>query len=122
MAVHVSWGEDAACRGMDPELFFPVGTTGAAVSQTEEVRRICCRCPVQTQCLAWALENGVSDGVWGGTTPDERRRVLRRLSGNPVIMRRPAPLTRALAQQAAEAMAVPRTLLRTRSRRGARGF
>jgi len=35
----------------------------------EEAKRICRDCPVQIHCLAWALENGVTDGVWGGTTP-----------------------------------------------------
>jgi WhiB family redox-sensing transcriptional regulator len=45
----------------------------------EEAKRICRGCPVQIQCLAWALASGVTDGVWGGTTPDERR-VIRSLS------------------------------------------
>jgi hypothetical protein len=47
----------------------PIGTTGAALRQMEEAKRICRDCPVQIHCLAWALENGVTDGVWGGTTP-----------------------------------------------------
>ncbi len=40
---------------------------------------ICRDCPAQVQCLAWALGNGVTDGMWGGTTEDERR-VIRSLS------------------------------------------
>jgi WhiB family transcriptional regulator, redox-sensing transcriptional regulator len=73
MTVHMNWRADIACRDADPDLFFPIGATGAGLRQMEEAKRICRACPVQIQCLAWALENGVADGVWGGTTPDERR-------------------------------------------------
>ena len=79
MTGDANWRDDGACCGAHPDLFFPFGTTGAALRQIEEAKRMCRVCPVQTQCLAWALENGVTDGVWGGTTPDERR-VIRALS------------------------------------------
>jgi WhiB family transcriptional regulator, redox-sensing transcriptional regulator len=79
MTVYMSSREDVACHGADPDLFFPIGTTGAASRQAEMAKRICRACPVQIQCLAWALQNGVTDGVWGGTTPDERR-MIRSLS------------------------------------------
>jgi WhiB family redox-sensing transcriptional regulator len=72
MTARANWREDAACRDADPELFFPIGTAGPALRQTGEAKRICRACPAQSQCLAWALDNGVTDGVWGGTTPDER--------------------------------------------------
>jgi WhiB family redox-sensing transcriptional regulator len=78
MAVHASWREDAACRGADPDLFFPVGRTGPALRQVQEAKRICRACPVQIPCLVWALDNAVADGVWGGTAEDERR-VIRSL-------------------------------------------
>jgi WhiB family transcriptional regulator, redox-sensing transcriptional regulator len=84
MTVHVNWREDIACRDADPDLFFPIGTTGAALGQMKEAKRICRACPVQIQCLAWALGKGVADGVWGGTTPDERR-VIRSLSRRTTI-------------------------------------
>ena len=73
MTVSASWRENAACRSADPDLFFPVGTTGAALRQVEEAKRLCRNCPARIPCLAWALDNGVTDGVWGGTTEDERR-------------------------------------------------
>ena len=69
MTVHVNWRQDAACRDADPELFFPVGTTGPALHQIRDARRICCGCPAQAPCLAWALDHGVTDGVWGGLYP-----------------------------------------------------
>jgi WhiB family redox-sensing transcriptional regulator len=47
MTVHVNWHEDVACRDADPDLFFPIGTTGAALRQMEEAKRICRDCPVQ---------------------------------------------------------------------------
>src|ERR1700745_817556 len=75
MTVHINWRDDAACRDADPDLFFPVGTTGSALRQIRQAKRICRTCPAQTQCLAWALDNGVTDGVWGGTTEDERRAI-----------------------------------------------
>lgn len=79
MTVPVNWREDVACRDADPDLFFPIGMTGAALRQMEQAKRICRACPVRIQCLGWALENRVTEGVWGGTTPDERR-VIRSLS------------------------------------------
>jgi WhiB family transcriptional regulator, redox-sensing transcriptional regulator len=79
MTVHVNWRDDAACRDADPELFFPVGTAGPALRQIREARRICCGCPALAPCLAWALHHGVTDGVWGGTT-EEQRRALRSLA------------------------------------------
>jgi WhiB family redox-sensing transcriptional regulator len=75
MTVRMNWREDAACGDADPDLFFPIGTTGNALRQIDEAKRICRFCPVQIQCLAWALETGVTDGVWGGVTEDERRAI-----------------------------------------------
>jgi len=75
MTARANWRDDAACRDADPELFFPAGTAGPALRQIGEAKRICWACPAQTQCLAWALDNGITDGVWGGTTEDERRAI-----------------------------------------------
>ena len=93
MTVHANWHEDAACRDADPELFFPIGTTGPALRQIQEAKRICRTCPARTQCLAWALEHGITDGVWGGTTEDQRR-AIRSLSRTMTISQEDARLTR----------------------------
>jgi WhiB family transcriptional regulator, redox-sensing transcriptional regulator len=77
VTVRMNWRVDAACGDADPDLFFPIGTIGKALRQIEEAKQICRVCPAQIQCLAWALENGVTDGVWGGTTEDERRAIHR---------------------------------------------
>jgi len=41
-------------------------------------KHICRGCPVRTECLADALDNGIEFGVWGGMTERERRALLRR--------------------------------------------
>jgi WhiB family redox-sensing transcriptional regulator len=69
------WRDNAACLHSDPDLFFPDGTAGPALRQVDEAKRICRGCPVRTPCLAWALDQGSSLGVWGGTTEDERRAI-----------------------------------------------
>lgn len=69
-----NWRDDAACLDVEPDLFFPTGTTTAPVlDQIDEAKRICHACPVRTPCLAWALDLGAAAGIWGGTTEDERR-------------------------------------------------
>ncbi|MEU7086040.1 WhiB family transcriptional regulator [Streptomyces achromogenes] len=73
-----NWREHAACRHEDPDLFFPIGTTGPAQVQTERAKAVCGSCPVRGQCLDWALDTGQSIGVWGGTTELERRALQRR--------------------------------------------
>jgi WhiB family transcriptional regulator, redox-sensing transcriptional regulator len=67
------WRDDAACRNHDPELFFPEGTAGPARDQAERAKRVCQSCPVQAPCLQFALGHGLSFGIWGGVTGDERR-------------------------------------------------
>lgn len=68
-----NWREHAACRGENPELFFPIGTSGPALQQIEQAKAICGRCPVVAQCLAAALDHGEDAGIWGGLTAEERR-------------------------------------------------
>ncbi|HWG65244.1 MAG TPA: WhiB family transcriptional regulator [Streptosporangiaceae bacterium] len=75
-ATDTDWRDLAACAQADPELFFPIGTSGPARHQVDDAKKICHGCPVRVNCLRWALERGEDAGVWGGTTEDERR-VLR---------------------------------------------
>ena len=69
----------AACRDEPPELFFPIGTTGPALLQTEQAKAVCRRCPdwVRNECLVFALEGGIDSGVFGGMSEDERRALKR---------------------------------------------
>ncbi|MCX4967767.1 WhiB family transcriptional regulator [Streptomyces sp. NBC_00654] len=73
-----NWRMGAACREEDPDLFFPIGSTGPALVQTADAKAVCASCPVREPCLRWALENGQDSGVWGGLGEDERRALKRR--------------------------------------------
>jgi WhiB family redox-sensing transcriptional regulator len=64
------WAEHAACKGKDPQLFFPP-TTGPAIYH--KARAICKDCPVTEQCLQHAYDHGEWDGVWGGLSPTQRK-------------------------------------------------
>jgi WhiB family transcriptional regulator, redox-sensing transcriptional regulator len=74
------WRKSAACRDTNPDLFFPVGTTGAALVQIDEAKRVCGICPVRSDCLEFALVTNQDSGIWGGTSEDERR-IIRRNRG-----------------------------------------
>jgi WhiB family redox-sensing transcriptional regulator len=71
------WRDFAACRDTNPDLFFPVGTTGPAIEQIEQAKAVCRECPVQTACLEFALVTNQDSGVWGGTSEEERRKLRR---------------------------------------------
>ena len=70
----MDWRHKAICRDEDPELFFPVGTSGPAIAQIADAKLVCARCPVTADCLAWAIEHR-EHGVWGGTDENDRRRM-----------------------------------------------
>ena len=73
----MEWVHRAKCRDVDPELFFPVGTTGPAAAQIEAAKAVCVSCSVRDECLEWALVTGQDAGVWGGTSEEERRSIRR---------------------------------------------
>ncbi len=74
------WQKQALCRDADPELFtgedirsgpLPTRTERAAIAWCE-------RCPVQAECLDYAMAHESRDmrhGIWGGTTPLQRQRI-----------------------------------------------
>lgn len=72
------WRELAACRDSDPDLFFPIGTTGPAIEQIEEAKAVCQACIVREDCLQFSLNTNQEAGVWGGYAEDERRRLRKR--------------------------------------------
>ncbi|MDX3342719.1 WhiB family transcriptional regulator [Streptomyces sp. ME02-6979.5a] len=82
MSDATDWRHSAVCaESKDPELFFPVGTTGPALLQIMEAKALCITCPVQPDCLDWALGNDEQTGVWGGLCEDERRRARKTAAG-----------------------------------------
>lgn len=71
------WQKAAACRGEDPELFYPASyTTPAGRAQTWKAKAICGQCKVRALCLADTIrrehDGAYPDGIYGGTTPAER--------------------------------------------------
>lgn len=77
----MDWRNSAACRGRDPELFFPTGTTGPAIAQVYEAMAVCDSCPVQEACVTWVLQSepiGQEGGVCAGLSDQERRALKRR--------------------------------------------
>ena len=68
----MSWRQRGACKGLDPDVFYP-----ASDEEAEEAKGICATCVVQEPCLEYALRNREADGIWGGATVRERRRILR---------------------------------------------
>lgn len=69
------WREAAACIDADEVSFFPDKEDLGAIVRA---KAICSGCPVADICLSWAIETNQSQGVWGGHTAKERRRVRRR--------------------------------------------
>lgn len=76
-----SWRGAALCRDTDPELFFPIGTTGLALIQIDEAKTVCMECSAQSSCLEFALRSNQDSGVWGGTSEEERRHLRRTYLG-----------------------------------------
>ena len=69
------WRRQAACRDTDPDLFFPVGTTGPAIVQIENAKAVCRQCDAQAECLEYAIATNQDSGIWGGTSEEERRKL-----------------------------------------------
>jgi len=69
LAPRPEWRAKAACKGMT-DLFFP-----AKQEDVDAPKAICHTCPVERQCLAWALAHGEKFGIWGGVSERGRRRM-----------------------------------------------
>ena len=69
------WRSRAACRSTEPDLFFPIGTTGQALDQIDAAKSVCQICEAQAECLEFALATNQESGVWGATSEDERRKL-----------------------------------------------
>lgn len=73
------WRTQAACRGMDPRIFFPPRNEDS-VGWARHAKAICARCPVKAECLDDALGPPFEpEGIRGGLTAKERRNLRRRM-------------------------------------------
>jgi WhiB family redox-sensing transcriptional regulator len=78
------WRLGAACRSADPDLFFPVSSTGKSLEQVAQAKAICARCLVQRECLAFAMRTQQFHGIWGGLTEQERDQAA--MTGQRIVM------------------------------------
>ena len=69
-----AWMDEAECRGLDPALFF---ADRFSYGEVALAKKVCRDCQVRAECLAFAVESGETAGVWGGMSPEERRRTHR---------------------------------------------
>jgi WhiB family redox-sensing transcriptional regulator len=70
--MNLTWRQHAACRGLDPEIFYP-----ATDEEADVAKAICKVCAIRQACLEHALGSRERDGIWGGATEKERRRIIR---------------------------------------------
>ena len=74
------WMQDAACRGRDTEMFFPVKgqASGKAAQEIERAKAVCLACPVLAECRDYILSDHPryedDYGIYGALTPEERHR------------------------------------------------
>lgn len=77
---HLRWMDRGACNGTpDWELFFAderAKRRGLPAEVPPEIDPFCQACEVRITCLNWALDND-EDGVWGGTTKQQREAISR---------------------------------------------
>jgi WhiB family redox-sensing transcriptional regulator len=88
--------ETPLCSTTDPEIFFPQdvefnGRTTASPKyhNLAAAKELCSKCPLQIQCLEYAIRNSEM-GIWGGTT-ESQREGLRRSRRIRVNKRAPSP-------------------------------
>ena len=67
-----AWFGSAACKGTDPEIFFSEDQ-----QDIERAIEICQGCAVGKECLKFALSDKNTDGIWAGTTKEDRLKIIR---------------------------------------------
>jgi WhiB family redox-sensing transcriptional regulator len=69
------WADDAACKNTPIEMWF----NDFGCHTDADALRMCRRCPVMNNCRKYAIDNSLTDGIWGGLTPDQRKTYTKRL-------------------------------------------
>jgi WhiB family redox-sensing transcriptional regulator len=62
------WMKDAECLGADSNLWFP-----ERGQDTTQAKAICDTCPVEQECLEYAITNHMMVGIYGGKSARQRR-------------------------------------------------
>jgi hypothetical protein len=77
------WRSHAACREVDPDIFFPTAEHGRMrAREVAAAKAVCTRCPVRAECLAEAVLR-IPYGIAGGLTAEERRGLHESSGGAP---------------------------------------
>lgn len=74
-AAGTDWMDGALCAQVDLDIFFP--NKGDEGGQLFLARTVCKHCDVREACLEYAMQTGDTFGVYGGMTPNQRRRLAR---------------------------------------------
>ena len=77
------WRDHAACRDTEPDLFFPIGSTGPAIEQIDAAKAVCMACEAQQSCLEFALVTNQESGIWGGTVGGRASKAAQGVAGPP---------------------------------------
>ncbi len=72
-----SWKLHGACNGLDASIFYPNDDDDPLELNANEAKEVCAGCHVRVSCLEYALASRERDGVWGGATARERRKIIR---------------------------------------------
>ena len=70
--MELAWRKEGACTGLAPDIFYP-----GPDDDGHRAKQVCAGCGVRAICLEYALANREKEGVWGGATERERRRIIR---------------------------------------------
>lgn len=69
------WFLEAACKGLDPDMFYPDEPT--MWPEAELVKQLCDMCPVRTQCIDFSVTSKYEEQGWWGISPEDRRQLRR---------------------------------------------
>lgn len=72
----VNWMQHANCKNMDTNLFF----ADDGHQYVDFALDVCYSCDVRTECLNYAMRHHIDDGLWGGLTPTQRRKLRHHVS------------------------------------------
>jgi len=68
------WQHSANCTDIDSTIFIPTEMQGRTVSKLyAKAKSYCFECEVRPECLTFAIYNNMTEGVWGGLTPKQRK-------------------------------------------------
>ena len=70
------WMRHALCARVGGDFWFP--DKGGVSREESMAKAICRKCPVRLPCLQYAMDNGETEGVYGGLSPRDRDQLRRR--------------------------------------------